>query len=201
MAKKPSRPPAGISWASFEIFYEGDSKEVSNTYWYSVTAGAISATTNFATVTNAFATLVLNAFSGIVSNEVRFHGVRGIFNNGAGSVGYDDYLTSTGGDENPPLPMDTAIVVQKETADFSRAGRGRWYLAGVGVDQVDGSYLTNGGVAAVQAFAVAAKTEIVSGSLSLSPAHYVHSTRALEPIVNTPVVSLIATARHRKNRF
>lgn len=196
-----SRPLPGIEWVCFTIYYEGDSKEVSNDFWYSVSAGSIDATTNFAALITAFQTAVYVPFNAQVSSEVRIEGIKGTFSNGNGAIGVDHYISQVGSSVGAPLPMDVAVVVQKETAGFQRKDRGRWFFAGFDAGVSEGSYLSNTGISTILPFAVALKTAVTAGGITLSPAHFSRVDGGLEAITNTPIVGLLATARRRRNRF
>jgi hypothetical protein len=201
----PSRPLPGTAYARFVEYGASDQKEFSNDYWYSVTAGTFDPSNDGVTAGAAFITLISNAHVAVLSVEWNLRGVNVELSDGALAIGTPVYSANPGVVSGPPIPGDVAAIVRKETTTPGKVGRGRWYFAGVPQAFNDGSYLTGGGYAAYQTFAVKLKTALnftgVLGAVTLSPAHFSRKTRLLYPIHNDPVVSLLGTKRKRRGPF
>lgn len=197
----PSRPASGISWVRFQLFGIGDTKEFSNVFWYSVSTGAFTPTTNFQTLCNAFYAAITTPMLVGLSATYTLRGVYGEFNDGAGTTGVEYYDSLIGSAVTDPMPEDVAVVVRKKTANTTRDGSGRWYFAGTVSADTQGSYLNSTGISDWQAVAVACKTAVTVGAISLSPAHFSPKTGLLYPIVETPVVALLGTRRRRRGPF
>lgn len=197
----PSRPLPGTQWARFVAHGRLDQKTFSNDFWYSVTSGSISSTTPFHAVAAAWWAAMTSPWADAITTSTTLLGVTAYFNDGTGTFGIKYYNSVPGTGIGDTLPEDVAVVIQKLTADFAKAGKGRFFFSGAGVGDTTGSYLNSSGITDWQAFAVQIKSGFVTSGLTLSPAHFEPSTGLLKPIVDTPVISLLGTQRRRKGNF
>jgi hypothetical protein len=149
----------------------------------------------------AIFTALSDTLSATMNENTLLRGGEFFYNFGAGTFGVDVYDVISGTLTGGALPEDVAVLVQKITALGGKTNRGRWYLPGVDMSLVTGSYLNTAGQTAYTAFAVAAKTNVTDQGITYSPAHFSKSTASLVPIQNDPVVGLLATRRARRYRF
>lgn len=195
-----SRPIAG-DWGLVIIYGQGDQREWSNEYWYSVSTGSPSSTWNIDSAAEAFYSHISNALTPLLSNNYDTLGCQFYANFGSGTLGTEFYNTIAGTAGDSPIPEFTNAVVRKLTATFGRSGYGRWRFTGVDDSNVNGSYLSPGGLSNYQALAVVLKTAVTDQAITWSPANFSRKTGALEPITNCPVDAQLGTFRRRKYRF
>src|ERR1700742_3514795 len=186
--------PAG-PWFRIPLYGRSDQKEFSNEFWYYLFSGSPPSNWIRNTTAVAFFSKITGNLVYVYNASVTFLGIRMLYNDGSGTIGYELYSNLTGTDTGKLLPEDVSAIVQKQTADSTRSGRGRWYLPGFSESFADGSYLNDAGVTAFQAVAVDFKTKILDQGMDIRPAHWNRKTNHLLPIVDTPVVSLTATRR------
>lgn len=196
-----SRPPAGTQWARFVMYMAGDMKEWSMDFWYSVTSGTISPTTDIKAVTTAVYSSLSAGIKNVLCTQDWSRGCIGYFNDGSGTIGTEHYQIVGGTISDQSLPEDVAVIVRKQTANLAKGGQGRWYFSMIAEQFVNGSYLTNDGITAYETCAVVFKTATTAGGLTLSPAHFSPKLNILIPIVNDPVVGLLGTRRKRRGPF
>jgi hypothetical protein len=196
-----SRPSPGTSWARFVLYQQGDIKEFSNDFWYSITAGSVTPPYDYFSAIGAFLAAIVPALVACQAGSIIVRGAYGEFNDGTGTIGVDNYSSSTGGGVDAPIPEDVALIVQKITSTLSRSARGRWYFTGIDSSQVNGSYLQLPIPTIFQTLATALKTAFTSGSVTFSPAHFSPNTGLLYPITDTPIVALLGTKRRRRGPF
>lgn len=197
----PSRPNPGIEWAKFILMNTADGKEWGTDFWFSVSAGAITASTNFAAITSAFYTLIATQMANVTPTTNTVIGCFAYFNDGTGTYGIKHYENTPGVNSTAVMPEDVAALVRKEVAGFHNYQKGRWFFSNVSQNLCDGSYLSAAGLATYVPLAIACKTAVTAGTLTLSPAHFAPKTGLLYPIVDTPVISLLSTQRKRRGRF
>ena len=184
-----------------QVYYEMDQKEASDFFWYSITAGSILPSSPFSTIAAALYTPLIAVWKFLMPTSNTFRGCKAYFSDGTGTTGVNYYANQGCEGDGDGLPGDVCVVVRKETAQFAATGKGRWLFPQPLEADVTGSYLNSGGVTAWTPFAIALKTAVTSGSITLSPAHFSPKLGLLYPIVNTPITSLLATQRRRRGPF
>lgn len=195
----PSRPPG--PWGLVTWYGRLDQKEFSNEFWLSISAGGPAPGWDQYLAAQALYTSLTTNWAVPMATATKLLGVNFQYNDGTGTLGIDYYQTITGSGSGPALPEDVAVVVQKNTANQTRHGRGRWFLCGTANQYSNGSYLTATGIGFFQQIAIDLKTAIVDQGVTWSPAHHDKSTNTLRPITNDPVISLLSTNRRRRFRF
>ncbi len=82
---------------------------------------------------------------------------------------------SSGTDATPPLPEGVALCVTLKSAIAGRSGRGRVYLPGIAVDQVDAAgHCVAGATADATAFMTAVSDAFFTNGMFLTVAHRAH---------------------------
>jgi len=192
--------PSGV-WAMVRIFGTQDQKEFSNEFWYSISSGSPAPSWDQHAAAGAFYSALGTAIVNTMSSGCTLLGCVFYYNNGSGTLGVDYYSKLTDSLSVAGIPEDVAVVIQKITATPTKKGRGRWYFAGVGVSLMSNSYLNSAGITAYQALAVQLKTAVTDQGITYSPAHFSPGMSTLLPIVDCPVVALLATRRRRRFGF
>lgn len=193
--------PVGTAWVRFAMYGQGDIKEFSNDFWYSVSSGTITETTMFQVISDAFYNALILPWKTALSSATTIRGCFSEFSDGTNVWTTNTYQNNSGSGLADPWPEDVALVVRKQTADGTPSGKGRWYFTGGGQVDVTGSYLNASGQADWQAFAIELKAPIIAGGVTLSPAHFSRKTGLLYPILQTPVIALMGTRRRRRGPF
>lgn len=193
------RPPG--PWGLVKVYGTQDQKEFSNEFWYSISAGSPSSSWDQKAAAVAFYTIIGTPMIATMCGTCKLLGCEFYYNDGSGTIGLDLYSTLTNSSVFSGIPEDVAVIIQKITAVAGKKTRGRWYFAGVGVTEVNDSYLNATGIAAYTTLAIALKTHVIDQGVTWSPAHFSPSLGTLTPIKNTPVIALLATQRERRFGF
>jgi hypothetical protein len=183
------------------IYGSQDQKEFSNEFWYSISAGSPGSMWDQHAAAGAFYSAIGTPLIATMCGTCKLIGCEMYYNDGTGTVGAAYYSTLTNSSVFSGIPEDVAVVIQKLTTNTTKKGRGRWYFAGVGVTEVNDSYLNSTGITNYQALAVQLKTAVTDQSITYSPAHFSPQLGTLIPLKDTPVVALLATRRRRRFGF
>lgn len=183
------------------IFGTQDQKEFSNEFWYSISAGSPGSTWDQKAAATAFYTALATPLIATMCGTCTLLGCEFFYNDGVGTIGLDFYSKLTNSSIFAGIPEDVAVVVQKLTTNTTKAGRGRWYFAGVGITEMSDSYLNSTGITNYQSLAVACKTAVTDQGVTWSPAHFSPKLNLLIPIKDCPVIALLATRRKRRFGF
>jgi hypothetical protein len=183
------------------IYGTQDQKEFSNEFWYTISAGSPPSNWDQHAAAGALYSAIGTPLVATMSSGCTLLGCEFYYNNGSGTLGVDYYSKLTDSLSIAGIPEDVAVVVQKITANATKQGRGRWYFAGVGVTLIANSYLTSSGITAYQALATQLKTAVTDQGVTYSPAHFSPGLGMLLPLVDCPVVALLATRRRRRFGF
>lgn len=193
------RPP-GI-WGLLTIYSRQDQKEISNEFWYRLSAAPDLSTWGGVAACNALYTPIATALGLVTTTRTTFLGANLIVNNGAGSIGFDYYSSYAGTLTANPLPEDVCVLVQKDCGSFLPGSQGRWYFSGGSQGMATGSYLTPAGLTAWETLGTTLNTNVVDQGITYEAAHFSPKQGALLLIQAPSVVALLATRRRRRYRF
>lgn len=192
--------PTGL-WALLTIYQRLDQKEMSNEFWFSMSAAPAIATWNGVGAAGALYTPILTVLEAVSATPIKYVGCNLIVNDGTGSLGFDNYTTAGGTISGTYLPEDVSVVVQKDTASFLPGEHGRWYFSGVPDSFATGSYLNSTGIAAWLAALPTLLNSVTDQGVTYTPAHFSPKQSSLKPIVAVDAVGLLGTRRRRRFRF
>lgn len=193
------RPP-GV-WALATLFSRLDQKEMSNEFWFKLSAAPVLATWNGVLAADGLFTYLTNPLQNLTPTQIKFVGVNLLVNDGTGTIGFQGYGTVGGTVSGGYLPEDVSVIVQKDTASFMKGETGRWYFSGVPDAYANGSYLSVLGETTWLAQAPSLLSTFVDQTITYTPAHFSPKNNTLNAIVAIGAVPLLGTRRRRRFRF
>ena len=137
-----------------------------------------------------------------MTNQWRFEGVKCVEMDDTGPLTGESRVPVTGSNTGGSLPLNCAILIQKQTASGGRRGRGRMFLPPfwpLETDVNDAGGITPALVTSIGASWDFVRTGMVTASL---PPRLFHATSPFTPTIITgfTVSTLIATQRRRLRR-
>jgi hypothetical protein len=195
-----SRPP-GL-WALLQVFYRLDGKEMSNDFWYRLSAAPTLPAWNGGSAATVIYGAVAAEMQNLTSSSVTFLGGWLYVNNGTGTIGFQhpDYV-SVGLIGGNSLPEDVALVVQREASSFVRGTEGRWYFSGVPETFATGSYVNATGNAAISAFAIATIAPLTDQGITYTLSNFSPKLANMYAVTGITAARQLGTRRRRRVKF
>lgn len=192
--------PTG-TWLFAEMFFSADGKQWSTEFWFDGAAHAQPAAFDPNALAVSIQAAYAAGFESILPNVYSCIGTRVEANFGGGTFGGETHDSFVGSNINPPIPEDVCVVVRKQTQTGGPSGSGRWRLSGLGIDCLNGSYLSAPGAFFIADLITQFVTPITDQGITWTPQVYSAKNNLLIKITAAVADLLLGTARRRRTKF